>query len=228
MKIALAALLLTAPVLVIATPRPAQACSCISGSSPLASFERADAVFVGKVANIGKPAAVDNEGMFDMLEVLLEVERDLKGVPEKLVTVYTASSGVACGFHFAPGERYLIYAYKRDADLYVGLCSRSSRLKDAREDLDAFDEGLYEQLMGMPANHTSGEQPKTPANPPAPQPSATGSGQPATNATPAQTLPPGAGGCAGCAASGDSTPVGAALSLLLLALYTRPRRSIRR
>jgi MYXO-CTERM domain-containing protein len=100
--------------------------------SPSEGLSSSHAVFVGKVIDI-KP----NEATrFGGLEVTLRVQQLWKGEPKAEIKVHTAGSSAACGYTFVKGETYLVYALRDDADpMRVSLCSRTTPIDDAKEDL---------------------------------------------------------------------------------------------
>ena len=201
--------LLLVPALLVAAPRSADACSCIQGRSVVSSYETADAVFVGKVVSIDEVS----DGVGAGLEVALHVEKAFKGVASEQILVYTAAHGAACGYHFTRDEQYLVFAHADNQDrLHVSLCSRTEPLARAGEDIAALG-----QHLGLDPAPASG--PAAPA-----KTDATSSEGPAegSNAAPVQTVPPQAGGCAGCTADNRATP-GLILLLALLGLR-RARR----
>jgi hypothetical protein len=70
--------------------------------------------------------------------VTVRVKEVWKGEVTEEVQVHTAGSSAACGYSFAKGSVYLIYAVRDEADpLRVSLCSRTALLDDAKEDLDS-------------------------------------------------------------------------------------------
>lgn len=137
--------------LVAATAGEAQACSCMVPPPAQEALEDADAVFVGKV--------LGGEARDRTLEVRLAVERRWKGAESEEITVRTATSGAACGFSFAEGERYLVYGYEHEGVLRVSLCSRTQPLDRAGEDIEALDRVVGQAPSETPQPETS--QPET-------------------------------------------------------------------
>ena len=71
------------------------------------------------------------------MEVIFEVKKAWKGVNEKTISIFTSSQSAACGYGFKTGHTYLVYAHGNDEGrLATSICSRTRRLKDAREDLE--------------------------------------------------------------------------------------------
>lgn len=113
--------------------REVSACSCQRTSTETAIKESA-AVFSGRVIEVER----NDETPFGGLKATFEVAEIWKGIDEPLVSAVTASNSAACGYPFAKGEEYLIYAYRdRDGTLRVSLCSHTKPLAEAETDLNA-------------------------------------------------------------------------------------------
>ena len=116
--------------------REASACSCQRTSTETAIKESA-AVFSGRVIEVER----NDETPFGGLKATFEVVEIWKGIEEPLVSAVTASNSAACGYPFAKGEEYLVYAYRdRDGTLRASLCSHTKPLAEAKADLDALGE----------------------------------------------------------------------------------------
>lgn len=109
------------------------ACSCAPPRDAKTSLELSKAVFKGKVIEISK------FGKFK-LKVRFDVEKNWKGPLNKQIEVITESTGASCGYNFVENENYIVYAHKDDP-LLVSLCSRTTRLVNAGEDLNDLGEG---------------------------------------------------------------------------------------
>jgi MYXO-CTERM domain-containing protein len=173
-------------------PSPAHACSC-----RMPSFEeqraQAGAIFEGRVDEV-RPGA---EGE---LTVVFHVTQAWRGVTTERVELRTASNSAACGYAFAVGSHYLVYAHAEGEALSVSLCSRTALADDASED---------RQLLG------SGTIPVEIADEPAPGPRRE---PPATRA-----------GCASCSVEAPPSAWGPTLGgLWALALLIRARAARRR
>jgi len=101
--------------------------------SPAEGLSSSRAVFAAVVTDIQPNTAT----RFGGLEVTLRVEQVWKGAPEETTKVHTAGTGAACGYPFVEGKTYLVYVVHDDADpMRVSLCSRTTPLDKAKEDLD--------------------------------------------------------------------------------------------
>lgn len=114
----LLALLLTAPAVLIASPSPAEACSCV-GSTVEQRAPVTDAIFQGEVIDIDSLAS-DNR---QRTRFTFAVARVWKGDVGSTVTVDSIGSGAACGLEIESGQTRVIYADERQGRLTSGLCS---------------------------------------------------------------------------------------------------------
>jgi len=110
-------------------------CRCLPPKPPCHEYNNAAAVFVGLVTSIPH-----NKGE-SMNLVRMTVVRAYKGVDGEEVEVGTPGSSAACGYGFADGQRYLVYAYRSSEDegLSTNLCTRTRPLSRADEDLEYLD-----------------------------------------------------------------------------------------
>jgi len=101
--------------------------------TPSEGLSSSYAVFTGEVTKIEPNTATK----FGGVEITLRVKKVWKGDIGEQVQVRTAGSGAACGYSFAKGETYLVYADRDEADpMRVSLCSRTALIASAQEDLD--------------------------------------------------------------------------------------------
>src|SRR5690606_41477990 len=87
------------------------ACSCAEPPPVEEALERATRVFSGEVIEIvdpGKNKWIRSSN--EPIEVIVKVDRVWKGNVGRQATVTTALSTASCGYPFAIGESYLIYA----------------------------------------------------------------------------------------------------------------------
>jgi MYXO-CTERM domain-containing protein len=171
---------LLASLLCAAAIRPgtSRACSCDVRAQPEA-FERAAAVFEGRVAAI-EPVKRGEDVAPQFHEVRIEVTRAWKGVEDEIVLVRTRADEAACGFNFQKGESYLVYASATDRGLDVSLCSRTVPMDRAGEDLNRLGVGV------VPVDPKKGAEKKKPKS------AAPGAGR---------------GGCASCSVGSVPSPV---------------------
>jgi hypothetical protein len=124
----------------ILSAEAAHACTCVPPQSPGAERERAAAVFSGKVLQVKRHKSA--EDIFGGVEVVFRVDKAWKGAGKRTVSVFTSSQSAACGYSFTKGHTYLVYASANsEGRLSTSICSRTRRLKDAREDLDELETG---------------------------------------------------------------------------------------
>ncbi|MDH3199388.1 MAG: hypothetical protein OEM15_00685 [Myxococcales bacterium] len=126
---------LTLLVFGVATLLPigeAQACSCMEQTVE-DGVAQAKAIFEGTVTKTAPNSATRFRG----LEVTLAVKRAWKGIDSEEVAVLTASNGAVCGYPFAEGSTYLVYAYREKAEPFrVSLCSLTKPIDQAKADLE--------------------------------------------------------------------------------------------
>ena len=142
-------LFLIACIFLLVGVKSSFACTCAPPQSASQELKRATAVFSGKVVAIKRHK--QSSDLFARVEVVFEVKKVWKGVDEAKVSVFTSSQSSACGYSFREGRTYLVYA-EGDAQqrLMTSICSRTRRLKDAREDLEELDRGNTGIVEEMP------------------------------------------------------------------------------
>ena len=115
-----------------------RACTCAGAPSVAQARDQAAAVFSGRVVKVKRVKAgsgPERVGWFN-LEVVFAVTQWWKGVERPTVSVFTNSQSSACGYGFRSGRSYLVYAQGVEGGrLATGICGRTRRMKDAREDL---------------------------------------------------------------------------------------------
>ncbi len=122
----------------LAMPKPAHACSCARSGSPKQALKEADGVFLGRVTSmmvLSREAGRLSSA--DPVFVEFKVARVWKGPRHETLTVETERMGLSCGFEFAVGRRYVVYAY----DGYTGLCTRTAPMWLAARDFAALGLG---------------------------------------------------------------------------------------
>lgn len=131
------------------TPKPSYACSCIMPGTVEEEFNRVPVVFEGTVARadsmtrsawlwriLGYLPFEYLQDRFYNRQIHFTVTQAWKGVEYDEITVQTGFGGGDCGYGFVPGNTYLVYAsIVRDGDLYTGICSRTTEIGHAADDL---------------------------------------------------------------------------------------------
>ncbi len=112
-------------------PAKSLACSCIAPAGPLVELGSSDFVFSGVVQSITPINAEYGRTLIVKLQVLSK----WKGNLTKEVVVVTADNSAACGYPFEKGRSYLVYGYEHENVMQTGICTRTTRLEDADEDL---------------------------------------------------------------------------------------------
>lgn len=111
------------------------ACSCnMDPNPPCRSVGSADAIFEGAVLEREK-IETDNED-YTRRRFTVKVKKIYKGSLGDAVFIYTGNGDSDCGYRFEIGSRYLIYASEYDGRLSTNKCTRTSRMKYAKEDAD--------------------------------------------------------------------------------------------
>ncbi len=121
-----------------AVPRLAWACSCMPSGPPCQEVFRAGAVFVGTVLSIDERQSTRpglNDPSFVERRVHFRVTEPFRGDVGKEVDVFTGMGGGDCGYAFAVGGAYLVYADARAQRLSTGICMRTRSLGQAADDL---------------------------------------------------------------------------------------------
>jgi hypothetical protein len=120
---------------------PALACKCRLQTVAEAK-EDAVAIFEGRVsAIIDEPKTEAN--MFPGKSVTIALVRTWRGLEnQEAVTVRTNESSASCGYGFAVGTSYLVYAVADGDKLLVTNCGRTRLLSEASEDLSALGAGV--------------------------------------------------------------------------------------
>lgn len=146
-----AALCLIAAVL--ATPHAAVACSCAQ-QSPAEAFAAASDVFEGRVSSITREGPA-NGGPDAAFVVAFDVVQTWKNANHEHVTVRTSLNSASCGYAFAEHTSYLVYARSVQDRLFTSLCSRTTPMSAAAEDLRVLGAGV------TPVDIAPGARPRT-------------------------------------------------------------------
>ena len=138
---------LAAGLLLVADPSPALACDCAPPPPPGQALEEADAVFVGVVTD----TRLEGREVDGDLLARIEVAEVYGGDVTEVVEVSTAATGAMCGYGFEAGTEVLVYASQRDDGSFsTNLCTRTTALDRAQEDLQALGEGSAPQAGERP------------------------------------------------------------------------------
>ncbi len=152
---------LTASLGVLAGPaRTVYACSCIPPELPGVAARRAVVVFAGRAATVedaGRRLFFTQAFPFVHLvprgfvpvETTFEVSRVWKGPPNGRLTIEAAADDGMCGFRFAQGQEYVVYAFSDGSGLSTNSCSRTRPLDAAGEDLLALGDGIVPEALAQ-------------------------------------------------------------------------------
>ena len=120
----------------------AYACSCREKASACEGYGGSEAVFVGMVVE-GKRVERMSEMIAagtDALAFKFAVSRAFVGAKKgDVITVHTGFGFGDCGFPFQAGEEYIVYAYANKGKLRTGICSRTTHISRAADDLKELD-----------------------------------------------------------------------------------------
>jgi hypothetical protein len=113
------------------------ACDCNPNGPPCQSYFEVDSVFVGTVRSI---SAAPEPLLTGMLRVEFADVQSANGQKQPVVSVLTADNDAECGYGFRTGERYVVYANRKDGgnDFQVVSCSRTQPFATASEDRQYF------------------------------------------------------------------------------------------
>ncbi len=135
-------------------PSNAYACYCIAPATPQDGLQQASTVFTGKVLNITRTSQPYSQD-----QVRFEVISTWKGNVGREVILTTTGSSTSCGYLFAVGSTYLVYAdsYADRVSIAIGsasvdlplgtpkllatICNRTNLVADAAHDLAALGPG---------------------------------------------------------------------------------------
>ena len=122
--------------------KEAYACSCVAPDSPQEELQEFDAVFSGMVTRIEeKNPNADIVFSADPVFVTFDVNTVWKGLQSDTITIQTALMSASCGFNFEDNLEYVVYANEYAQGLEVSLCSRTSLIADAVQDINELGTG---------------------------------------------------------------------------------------
>jgi hypothetical protein len=87
--------------------------------------------------------------------VSFQVHKVWKGPDQSVIEITTALESISCGYEFAVGQSYLVYAYGEENGLTVSLCSRTNTISSASEDMQALGESRTTFCQGDSGNTSS-------------------------------------------------------------------------
>jgi hypothetical protein len=150
------------PILLLFIPgtfEVASACPCVKPDPPCGEYGDASVIFLGRVVGSAeRKSYVDENGnktVYDVGRIRFLVQERFKGVSSYEVEIHSGTGGGDCGYWFLRNESYVVYAYRSSEDnkLYTSICTRTSHLAHAKEDLE-FLRGLGD---GKPGATLSGQ-----------------------------------------------------------------------
>jgi hypothetical protein len=120
-------------------PSPLRACECKPDSPPHEAFDKAEAVFAGKVVRI-EDISFPRRAAWNVLSwfgfgrstgpygytVTIDVAISWKGVQTKSTQVMTGYGGGDCGYPFEVGKEFLVYGSRNSGVLVTSICSRTN------------------------------------------------------------------------------------------------------
>lgn len=132
--------------LLLIHPDLTYACKCATPGPPSEELLNSDLVFSGRVISIQSIDGVDGAASdpdpevpdFGVYSIEFDVETVWKGTVLETMYLTTNRDSASCGFTFAEGTSYVVYAQD---DLIVHRCSRTRLLSEAALDLDELGEG---------------------------------------------------------------------------------------
>ncbi|MEK3882285.1 hypothetical protein [Paenibacillus sp. PL2-23] len=139
--IAIGLLLLVGAGAFTAGPEAAYACSCAMNPGVEEAKENSDAVFKGTVTRRDEPAKWLAWSSSDPVTWEFQVDEVWKGKVASKLSVISSASTASCGFAFEVGQAYVVYAHQRSDSLEVSLCSRTTALSSAGQDLTELGAG---------------------------------------------------------------------------------------
>lgn len=112
-----------------------RACTCAYDITVESGLKKADLVFDGRatgssVLEIGDTA---RSYTYSLKEIRFRVNRCFKGnISDTVITIRTGMHSAACGFHFIPGIRYIVFAYWQESSntYHTSICTPTCNYKD--------------------------------------------------------------------------------------------------
>ena len=116
--------------------RSSSMCSCLirpmsDSARGIAELRTADIVFVGRVTSVVDTTQAG--GVVHFRRATFAVQLGWKGTVGNSITVFTPTGGGACGFEFAVGKQYLVFAMaEANGVIHTRGCSATQPLATAR------------------------------------------------------------------------------------------------
>jgi len=126
----------------------AKACTCAAPDTPYREYQKATAVFIGKVIS-SKDTVIPENTSYTVYERVFQfsVTESLKGLKTSTVEIDVGRLDSTCYQGFTVGETYLVYAYSSaGSKLHSGACTRTDHLSYAAGDLHY----IRDSLKGVP------------------------------------------------------------------------------
>ena len=111
------------------------ACSCAPRPQAAEALKRATVVFQGTVIDITPIFSLGGRHLSGY-NVKFEMKNRWKGLSSKWLVVQTGTTGGRCGVEFRINEDWLVYAHGKEI-LVTSICTRTRRVSEAKEDLQA-------------------------------------------------------------------------------------------
>ena len=111
-------------------------CPCEAAGPPCAEYWKAAVIFRGRVEQIQTATATAHFPLGARIVTFSVFEAFTGDEGRARVDVQTAGAPAGCGYRFASGREYLVYATRAgDGTLITGSCSRTRAIGRAAEDL---------------------------------------------------------------------------------------------
>jgi hypothetical protein len=126
----------------VAFPNAVSACSCAFPGTPQQEFIRADAVFIGKVMGYSGVTILRDflmhyspfldSYLYGERTYIFTVSKSWRGIDQNSIPI---TSGPTCGYPFLPEKDYVVYASQSGLEYFANICTRTTSLGSASEDL---------------------------------------------------------------------------------------------
>lgn len=135
------------------------ACSCLENTSAQESFKRSNYIFIWKVSNISDIWFLNwNFSWIREKNITFEVDDVIKWDYQSKIKIKTAWDTAACWYEFEENKNYFVYTNWDLDNLEVSLCSRTSLLENAWEDIEIFKDILQENNNHNQDNNSNDDE----------------------------------------------------------------------